>query len=202
MGRAALVRVADRLGRQRRGRKPFATLVFVTDPLRTPDPLAVIARLPRGSAVIYRAFGDPDALKIARALRTATRRRGVRLLIGADERLARASDADGLHLPERLVHRLPRLRARRPRWIITASAHSARVLRAADAAGADALLLSPVFASRSQSAGQPLGPLRFAALVHQVEAPVLALGGVTPRTAPRLLGSGAAGIAGVDAWID
>jgi thiamine monophosphate synthase len=38
--------------------------------------------------------------------------------------------------------------------------------------------------------------------VRQVEAPVLALGGVTARTAPRLLGVGAAGLAGVDAWID
>jgi thiamine-phosphate pyrophosphorylase len=73
--------------------------MFMTDPVRTPDPLAVIAGLPRGSAVIYRAFGDPDALRIARALRAATRRRGVRLLIGADEGLAQASGADGLHLP-------------------------------------------------------------------------------------------------------
>ncbi len=60
-------------------------------------------------------------------------------------------------------------------------------------------MISPVFPSRSPSAGAPLGPVRFAALVRRVKRPVYALGGVNTKTAPRLIGSGAAGIAAVEA---
>ena len=201
-GRAALVRTARRLGRARCGRKPFATLVLMTDPVRSPDPGAVAARLPRGAAVILRTFGAPDALATALSLRDLTRRRGLLLLIGADEALAARVRADGLHLPERRVRELPRIRAGHPRWILTAAAHSTRAVLRAERAGADAILLSAVFPSRSASAGAPLGPVRFARMVRTTETPVLALGGVNALTARRLLPTGAAGLAAVDAWLD
>jgi thiamine-phosphate pyrophosphorylase len=200
--RAELVRTGWRLGRERRGRKAFSPLVLVTDPARTPDPVALAATLPRGAAVIYRAFGAEDALTTGLALRAVTTARGVLLLVGADEALAAKLSADGLHLPERRLRDLPRLRARRPEWILTVAAHSARALRSAERAGADAVLLSAVFPSLSPSAASSLGPLRFAAMIGSVEPPVLALGGVTGRTAPRLLGTGCAGLAAIDGWRD
>ena len=174
----------------------------MTDPVRTPDPGAVAAGLPRGVAVIYRAFGAPDAVDVATRLRAVTRLRGQRLLIGADEALAARVEADGLHLPERAVRALPSIRTRHPGWLITAAAHSARALRTADQAGADAILLSAVFPSRSSKASAPLGPLRFAHLVRGVRTPVIALGGLNGRTAARLIGTGAAGLAAVDGWLD
>jgi thiamine-phosphate pyrophosphorylase len=165
-----------------------------------PDPLAAAARLPRGAAVIYRHFGAPDTAETAVALADLARARGLILLIGEDERLAAAVRANGLHLPERSIARLPGIRARRPRWIITAAVHDAAALRRAEAAGADAVLLSPVFPSRSPSAGEPLGVAGFRRLAEGTRLPVIALGGVNARTAPRLLRSGAAGLAAVDGW--
>lgn len=176
--------------------------MFVTDPVRTPDPVAVAARLPRGAAVIYRAFGAPDAEAVAARLRRLTRARGLRLLIGADEALAAGAEADGLHLPERRAGEAPRIRARHPRWIITTAAHSPRALALAGRLGADAVLLSPVFPSRSPSAGAPLGALRLAQLVRTTRTPVFALGGVDARTGARALAAGAAGLAAVEAWLD
>ena len=173
----------------------------MTDPVRTPDPVEVAARLPRGAAVIHRTFGAPDALATALALRRLTRRHGLLLLIGADEALATRVGADGLHLPERRVAELPRIRARHPGWILTGAAHSRRALFQAEAAGADAILLSAVFPSRSPTAPAPLGPARFARWVRSAKAPVLALGGVNASTAQRLVGTGAAGLAAVDAWL-
>jgi len=35
-------------------------LLFFTDPARTPDPAADAANLPKGAAVVYRAFGAPE----------------------------------------------------------------------------------------------------------------------------------------------
>jgi thiamine-phosphate pyrophosphorylase len=169
--------------------------------VRTPDPAAIATRLPKGAGVIYRSFGAPDAPTVACALRRVADRCGLILLIGADEALAAAVGADGVHLPQRAIDQGPRLRARRPDWIVTGAAHDARALKRAEVAGLDAALTSPVFASRSPSANGQLGPIRFSALVRQARLPVYALGGVNSRTAPRLLWTGAAGLAAVDGLI-
>jgi thiamine-phosphate pyrophosphorylase len=191
------MRTARTLGRKARLEKPLPPLLLLTDPGRTPDPLAAAARLPRGAGVVYRAFGDPDALRLACALGRLARRRGLLFLVGADEGLAAASGAHGLHLPERMLGRAPRLRARRPGWVITAAAHSPLALACAARAGCDAALLSAVFPSASPSAGAPLGPVRFAAMSRAARLPVYALGGVASGTAKRLLGSRAVGVAGI-----
>ncbi len=104
-----------------------------------------------------------------------------------------------MHLPERLAHRARRIRMANPAWLVTAAAHSRAALRRAAGAGAQAVLLSPVFDSASPSAGPALGALRFAALVRTCRTPVYALGGVSGRTAARLMSSGAVGVAAVDA---
>jgi thiamine-phosphate pyrophosphorylase len=176
-------------------------LFFVTDPARTPDPVAIAAHLPKGSGVIYRTFGAADALSVGRALRRIADTRGLTLLIGADEDLAAAIGADGVHLPQRQVCQGLCLRARRPGWLLTGAAHDARALKSAELAGLDAALTSPVFASRSPSAHGELGPIRFSSLVRGSRLPVYALGGVNRHTAPRLLSTGAAGLAAVEGLV-
>jgi thiamine-phosphate pyrophosphorylase len=175
-------------------------LLFVTDPRRTPDPVVVAGRLPRGSAVVYRAFGDAGALSTGRRLAAVARRRGLVLLVGADEGLAAKIGAHGVHLPERLLSVAPRLRARRPGWIVTGATHGRKGLAAAARYRLDAALLSVVFESRSPSAGRPLGPVRFARLARGARLPVYALGGVNRVTAARLAHSGAAGLAAVEVF--
>ena len=136
---------------------------------------------------------------MGRSLAAVARRRSLVLLVGADEPLAAAIGADGVHLPERLAHRAGAIRRRRPGWIVTAAAHGRRAVIAAARAGAEAVLVSPVFESESPSAGPRLGPVRFAALTLASPLPVYALGGVNGRTALRLLSSGAVGLAAVEA---
>ncbi len=182
--------------------KPLPRLLFVTDPLRTPDPEAVAAGLPAGSGVIYRAFGAADAVERGLRLRRIATERGLVLLVGADAGLALACAADGLHLPERAISDAGRLRAAHPDWIVTAAAHSLDAARRAFAAGCDAVLVSTVFPSASASAGEPMGVEAFAALVRAAPLPVYALGGVTIRTAPELVVSGAQGFAMVDGLIE
>lgn len=180
-------------------RRRLPALLLLTDPERTPDPVAAVLALPRGAGVVFRAFGAKDGLQTGLALRRACRARGLTLLVGTDPALARAIGADGAHLPERLAWRAGAIRRARPGWIVTAAAHSGRAIRRARRAGAEAVLLSAVFESSSPSAGRPLGPVRFAALARGAGLPVYALGGVNMKTAPRLGGSGAAGLAAVEA---
>jgi thiamine-phosphate pyrophosphorylase len=200
-GVQALARMAARLGRAARSRNPKGrappSLFFLTDPGRTPDPARVMARLPAGAAVVYRAFGSAGGETEGRALRRLARARGLVFLIGADARLAVRLAADGVHLPERLMRLAPRLRRAHPRWLITAAAHDPRALATAGRLKIDAALVSAVFASRSPSAGAPLGPVRFSRRVREARLPVIALGGIDAWTARRLAASGAAGLAAI-----
>jgi thiamine-phosphate pyrophosphorylase len=164
-----------------------------------PDPAAAAKRLPRGAGVIYRSFGDPRALQVATALRQIAWRRGLVFLIGMDTGLAAASRADGVHLPERLAGLAPRLRQARPLWRITAAAHGRGGIVRGARLGLDALLVSAAFPSNSPSASAPLGPIRFALLIRGIQTPMIALGGVNDKTAPRLVGTGACGLAAVEA---
>jgi thiamine-phosphate pyrophosphorylase len=191
-----LRRAARRLGAPARAGLP--PLLFVTDPQRTPEPWLAAARLPRGSGVVFRGFGRPDAIAAGRRLRAVTRARGLVLLAGADVGLALAIGADGVHLPQRLAHRAGAVARARPGWLVTAAAHDLPAALRAARAGATAVLVSPVFDSRSPSAGRPLGVLRFAALASRAGIPVYALGGVNGRNCARLIGSGAVGIAAVE----
>jgi thiamine-phosphate pyrophosphorylase len=176
--------------------KEIPRLWFFTDPQRTPDPLATISRLPKGTAVVFRAFGAADAEATAKALRRLTRARGLWLLVGADDALAARVKADGVHLPERLAHRILRLKLGHPGWLVSVAAHGrAATMRARRA---DTVVISAVFPSRSPSAGPPLGPLRFALLARTSPVPVIALGGINNKNAPRLLSTGAVGIAAIE----
>jgi thiamine-phosphate pyrophosphorylase len=172
-------------------------LLFFTDPVRTPRPWETAARLPAGAAVVFRAFGRPDARETALRLREVTAMRDVRLLIGLDGDLAQAIGADGVHLPERALDQAPRLSEAHPDWLITGAAHAGSAL---DAPGPHARVLSPVFpAGGASSATPPLGLAGFSALAASASCPVYALGGIDAKNARSLIGSGACGIAGVSA---
>lgn len=175
-------------------------MLFLTDPDRTPEPWRIAERLPEGAGVVFRAFGQPDAVDVGERLAGTCRDRGLVLLVGADESLAERLSAHGVHLPERDVSRGLGLRTRRPDWLVTGAAHSAEALEDAGAAGLDAAILSPVLPSRSPSAGAPLGLEAFGRLVASARLPVFALGGVNAATAPALVGSGACGLAAVSGF--
>jgi thiamine-phosphate pyrophosphorylase len=184
--------------RTARGR-PLPALLFFTDPARVSNPEAVAERLPRGAGIVFRAFGAADAVDQGRRLRAVADARGLLLLVGAHAGLAEGIGADGLHMPERLVGEIPRLRAEHGRWLITVAAHDAEAVRAAERAGADAVVVSPVFPSNSPSAGAPLGIEGLGGLVAASSLPVYALGGIRARTVTALSGSGIVGIAAVEA---
>jgi thiamine-phosphate pyrophosphorylase len=66
------------------------------------------------------------------------------------------------------------------------TAHSLAEIAMARRARADAIVLSPVFATRSHPGARPLGPLRFRLLAARAGVPVIALGGMTAARARRV----------------
>lgn len=167
---------------------------FVTDPVRTPDPLAIAAGLPAGFGVIYRHFGAADRTAVASDFAHICRRRGLVLLIAADPILACEVDAAGVHWPFRMRQVSRKWQGRFS--LQTMSAHSAKELRIAERFPVDGVLLSTAFASASPSAGRPLGAIRLRQLVRQASCPVYALGGITSDTAG--MAAKVAGFAAVD----
>ena len=189
----ALNRAAAAVSPQVAGLPP---LLFFTDPDRTPRPWETAARLPPGSAVIYRAFGAADAVETGRRLREATTDRGVKLLVGLDADLAQTLAADGVHLPEREAHSAPAIRAAHPRWLVTAAWHG----EPTSIEALDALILSPVFPAGGASADKPpVGIAAFEEKSQSVPLPVYALGGIKAANTARLKATGACGLAAIDA---
>jgi thiamine-phosphate pyrophosphorylase len=164
-----------------------------TDARRLVDPLAAVARLPRGLAgVVLRHDNEPGRAALGREVARLCRARRLALVVAGDVRLAAALGA-GVHLRGGRWPGVVRLR----RGPVTSSAHSLPELRRAARAGAALAFLSPAFATASHPGVVALGPVRWAGLARRARLPVLALGGVTGESArglPRSLCGGAGAI--------
>lgn len=167
----------------------------------------MVRALPSGAAVIVRDYRFERREALARRLLSVCRSRGARLLVGADEGLARRIGADGVHLPqwksragasgqEASIHG-----GAPDRWIVSRACHNARQLACAGSEDCDVALLSPVFETDSHWDAMPLGVDEFRRLAASARLPVLALGGVDERCAPVLAGPGVAGLAAIGAFL-
>lgn len=176
---------------------PLSPLIFMTDPKRVTDVVAAAEMLPRRAAIIYRHFGSAHRCVDAEALRQVTFKRQQQFLIGDDPQLAIEVGADGVHFRRDANAAAPIVwRQRCPDWLISMAG-----IKSGDYTGdlsvLDGLLLSSIFPSQSPSAGEPISLAALKEKVSKLPAPIFALGGVNSKTAPKLLGSGAAGIAGI-----
>lgn len=173
-------------------RQPLPRLWLMTDE-RIGDALGVsVANLPRGSGVIFRHHATPRAerRRLYEGIRAIARRRGLVLVLAGCPRDAIGWRADGVHGVSRHLH------AARP-LIRTAPAHD--VVELIAASGADLVMLSPIFPTRSHPGEGVLGPVRFGLIGRRARARIIALGGIDAQRFRRLRALGAYGWAGIDA---
>jgi len=163
--------------------QPLPRLWLMTDERLGNRLLHAVGRLPEGAGIVFRHYGLAEAKR--RSLFETVRRAapGPVILAGPAE-LASAWRADGSH--------------GRHRGATTAPAHDLAEIRAAEAAGASLIFLSPVFPTRSHPEAPPLGLDGFSALAGATRLPVVALGGMNAERAESL--AGAYGWGGIDAW--
>jgi thiamine-phosphate pyrophosphorylase len=165
----------------------------MTDDERLADPLTAARLLPKGSMVVVRSRHAAARARWAQALVALARSRGFLVLVANDPALASRCGADGLHLSEGNAHLAPHWRALRPRWFISAAAHSLRALILCRSV--DAIFLSPVFPTSSHPGKAALTVARANRMIGGVASPMYALGGVTAGNAALLCGySGIAAI--------
>lgn len=199
-GQANLARHARALNMRHARGRALPAVVLMTDDRRTADWVAAVAALPSGSAVIVRHRNAGERERLARLLRPICGARRVTLLVADDAALAQRIRADGVHVPERQLGKLPGIRSRNTRWLVTCSAHGAAAVRRAVRLGVDAAFISPVFATASHPERRALGVTRLAALIGGCGA-VYALGGVEPKTVRRLAAHRIVGIGLIGGWI-
>lgn len=163
-------------------RHPLPTIWLMTDE-RVGDLLGAIRRLPRGAGVVFRHYATPaeERRRLWRAVRRVARSRGLVLVRAGAEKLPGEMGVHG----------------RCGGGVRTWPAHDRHEALAGKRAGADALFVSPVFATRSHPGAAALGLRRARAIGTGLGVPLIALGGMDAARFRRLYGF--AGWAGIDA---
>ncbi|MEE9434686.1 MAG: thiamine phosphate synthase [Sphingorhabdus sp.] len=140
------------------------------------DFLGAIKRLPFSSGIIFRHYSldDTQRRKLYREVRRIAKRRGHVILLSGDVRVAIRWHADGVHdrgrrqrVPVNMIHAAP--------------VHNLQEMAEAKRAGADMILLSPLYPTASHSGAAALGQHGFAQLTGLAPMPVIALGGMNRR---------------------
>lgn len=171
-------------------------LMWVTDRNHSDAPLPELAGPASAAGVnlIQIREGSLDRLPLELLVRAIQHvvQPSTNIVVNGDIALARRLGV-GVHLPEAGSPIEDARAALGPDALVGRSVHSAR--SAADSAGASYLVAGHVYETGSKPGREPLGLDRFASLVQVATAPVLAIGGVTPKRVPDVIDRGAAGVA-------
>jgi len=184
------------------------SLYLVTDPeLGRERPIGqIVEAAMRGGVTVvqYRQknAGTRRMFEEALELRQLCRGYGVPFIVNDRLDVALAVDADGLHVGQ---DDLPAEIARKligPNKLLGVSVENVSQLRAAEAAGADYVGASPIFATPTKPDAPPaMGLAGLAELAHHSTVPVVAIGGLNASNAASIVRAGAAGLAVVSAIV-
>ncbi len=144
-----------------------------------------------------------ELVELVRAAVGAAKNSPTRVVVNDRVDVALAVGAAGVHLgtqslAPRVVRELVAQRGANPEFILGISCHSLEEAVEGESAGADYLVLGPIFETPSKiQYGPPLRLEKLREVTRRVKVPVLALGGITVERVKACLEAGAAGIAGI-----
>jgi thiamine-phosphate pyrophosphorylase len=125
---------------------------------------------------------------------------GARVVVNDRLDVALAAGAGGVHLREDSIAIARARTLASPGFLLGRSVHGPEASRQSD--GADYLIAGHVFETPSKpGAGPGIGIAGLEAIVRAASPPVWAIGGITAVHIPALLAAGAAGVAGISAFI-
>ncbi|MDX8413840.1 MAG: thiamine phosphate synthase [Mariprofundales bacterium] len=174
--------------------QPIPQCLYITDLKRTGE--AHLRRVvDEGCAagvdgVLLREPDMPSGklLALASALRMITRQHNAQLIIHSQADIARAIEADGVHLSASNIGEAGAMR----RWLgnmpitLSTACHNADELQHSVDLGIDFALLSPVFPTASHPGCTALGIKKFQQLAALYPIKVIALGGITTHNRTQL----------------
>lgn len=168
------------------------TLWLITDARNDAELDAALARLPRGSGVVFRHYHlGPEARRARFAqVRRWARQRGLIVVLAGPAALARRWRAGG-------IYGAPHALRGAGGFLRVATVHGLRELAAAHRARADVVFVSPVHSTRSHPGAAPIGPVRARLLAAWAQVPVVMLGGMDAQRGRAVAPHGWAAIDGL-----
>jgi thiamine-phosphate pyrophosphorylase len=141
-----------------------------------------------------------DQVAHAKRLKALLAPRGVAVLVNDRVDVARAADADGVHLGQSDLHPADARRLVGDSMVIGASVHNTAEADAVDRENVDYVGLGPVATTSTKADAEPaIGVQGVQQLHERVGLPAVAIGGVTAATAPSLAAAGVHGLAVISA---
>jgi thiamine-phosphate diphosphorylase len=140
-----------------------------------------------------------EVYSVSYELAGMVKRAGGVFIVNDHADIAKAVDADGVHLGQ---DDLPLEYGRKVLGgdkLIGISTHSVEQARKAEAAGADYIGFGPLFPTTTKDAGPHQGVERLRSVRNAVRIPVLAIGGISPDTLAEAMQTGADGVAVISA---
>jgi thiamine-phosphate pyrophosphorylase len=175
--------------------EPWGLYLVLTDPVAgyvACTEAAVRAGL-RHVQLRMKGAARAEAIRVGRELRAITRGTQTRLIINDDVEVARAVDADGLHLGQADIT----LAEARHLWpesegkLFGLSTHSESQVAAAVSAAPDYIGVGPVYPTPSKRIPDPaLGLERASQLIRHSPLPTVAIGGIDRQRLPALVAQG------------
>ncbi len=176
-------------------------LYVLVDPagVRGRNVLEQAGRALRGGATAIQLRGKGisarELVAIGKSLKALCRQKNALFVVNDRLDVSLACGADGVHLG---TDDLPIEAARKVApegFVIGASAHDPEEAREAERRGADYLGVGAVFRTQTKEDARATGIAGLRAVVGSTILPCVGIGGITPRTAPRVLRCGACGVA-------
>lgn len=160
----------------------------------------MVERLAAGGATLVqlrdKTAAARDFYEATRDALAFARPRGILIIVNDRVDIARAAEADGVHLGQ---DDLPPAEARAilgPHAIIGFSTHSVEQAVSEETAAADYIAIGPVFATRTKENPDPVvGLAGVTAVRRRIRKPLVAIGGVTAANAPDVFAAGADAVA-------
>jgi thiamine-phosphate pyrophosphorylase len=180
--------------------------MLVTDPTMTARRglIATVLEAVTGGVTVVQLrdkhASDADLTALARALRTALAPRGIPLIVNDRPWVAKAAQADGLHIGQDDGDPRAARAIVGTDMILGLSVTNAAEVATIDPTLVDYVGLGPVFASATKAdAAPPLGVDGLRAVGAVLPVPFVAIGGIDAANASAVIAAGAAGVAVVSA---
>ena len=138
-------------------------------------------------------------LEEARELQAMCRERHIPFIVNDNVDIAKAMDADGIHVGQSDMEALDVRAKLGPDKIIGVSAHTVEEALLAERHGADYLGVGAVFPTGSKDDADEVSYETLKAICDAVSIPVVAIGGVSQANVAQLAGSGICGVAVISA---
>ena len=146
-----------------------------------------------------KSLDEGKFLEEAKELQALCRERHVPFIVNDNVDIAKAMDADGVHVGQDDMETMDVRAKLGPDKIIGVSAHTVEEALLAEKQGADYLGVGAVFPTSSKSDVGEMSYETLKAICKAVSIPVVAIGGISGENVGKLAGSGICGVAGISA---